>query len=131
MSQTEEKQLIMSNLSDSLNLYYIERHLFYEIVSNITIGLADQDYVPLTLDEQKSFFQREDVRQIIKSIVITFLSDLREDGEWHGIENDWIREYVYGSNGLNGIYDKLPKIPSDNPNISFLPISEYDPIFSK
>jgi hypothetical protein len=140
MIQTDEeeqqnyKKCIVSNASDSHNLHFIECHLFYEIVSNITIGLADEDYVPLTLDEQKGFFQRDDVRRIIKSIVITFLSDLREDQEWNGgIENDWIREYVYGPKGLSDIYGKLPKIPSnsDNPNISLLSISEYEPIFSK
>src|SRR5579872_1573970 len=94
-SQTEEnlkislREEITPERSDNHNYYYIERHLFYEVVSNITVGLADDNYIPLSLQEQKMFFKRADVRAIMKHISIEFLKQLRADEKWTGgIEND-------------------------------------------
>ena len=127
-------QHISPDKTDEENYTFLERHLFHEVITNITVGLADEDYVPPSLQDQKEFFKRPDVRDRIRKILIDFLSQLREDEEWEGgMEYDWIREHIYAPNSLGEIYDRLPKkhrpIHEQNADIAFLSWDEYEPIF--
>jgi hypothetical protein len=113
-------------------MYRLEHRLFVEIASNIVYGFEEEPSGPLTLDEQRVFFARDDVRDAMKRIMIDFLADLSADEENKdgGIEDDWLREYIYKAKYLGSIYEQLHTRPNESLFESIpLDYSEYTPMF--
>lgn len=91
------------HLSDQELLYRIEHHLFGEMTSNITYGFEDE-VLPLTLEEQKTFFERQDVREGMRDIILEIFGVTREEEE--GYEDDFYRELIY-EGSIGRIYNEV------------------------
>jgi hypothetical protein len=124
---------IIPELSDNENYRFLERHLFHEMTTNITYGFEESSGA-LNLAQQKAFFERTDVRDAMRRIIVDFLKSLREDEEWEGgMMHDWIREYIYDQQYLAPIYDEVERTTNSEKSIGkehpLLSFDEYQPIF--
>ena len=127
---------VLPELPDDELKYRIEKHLFLEMTSNITIGFADQDLEPLSVEEQREFFEREDVRGEIRFIVLKLLQECRELGEDEAIMDDWYRELIYDETQLGKMYVAIEATrPQGNyediEDMPELPYSDYIPQFPR
>lgn len=93
----------LPDLPDQELLYRIERHLFGEMTSNITYGFEDE-VEPLSLEEQKAFFERSDVKRGMRDIILEIFRVTRE--ELDPYEDDFYRELIYGGS-IGRFYDEL------------------------
>jgi hypothetical protein len=92
------------DLTDNELLFRIEHHLFKEMVSNITIGFADNDQKPLSLEEQKSFFERQDIRESMRNIILEIFEVTREGNTYH---DDFYRQLIYDESDIGAIYAQI------------------------
>jgi hypothetical protein len=93
------------DLTDNELLFRIEHHLFKEMVSNITIGFADNDQKPLSLEEQKSFFERQDIRESMRNIILEIFEVTREEGNTY--HDDFYRQLIYDESDIGIIYTQI------------------------
>jgi hypothetical protein len=125
------------DLPDQELLYRIEHHLLIEMTSNITYGFADDDVEPPSLEEQKAFFEREDVRKGMREVILEVFRVTREEPE-DGYNDDFYRQLIYDEGSLGSIYKAFEATRTkgaegefDDVEIEQLAYEDYTPLFPR
>jgi hypothetical protein len=107
----------------------IEKHLFNEMTSNLTYGFCDSDVEPLSLEEQKVFFTRDDVRNEMHEVIVAVFQATCDGWEY---QNDFYRELIYDG-PLGVLYLELQKTRNksefDDEDLTRLAYADYIPRF--